>query len=122
MLFRSVGDADGLALLACVACCCWATTKPVGLLEACTGVPTVAGRTALRMLGRGQHPVDLTPLEGMWSLSRAEAMAFEESQAEETFDGVAAPARVPATAGGLNAQERLAAVRSRVLARVGAGL
>ena len=79
----AVGDADGLALLACVACDCWATTKPVGLLEVCTGVPTAAGRTALRRLGGGLHPVELSPLEGMWFPARAEAMAFEGGQAEE---------------------------------------
>ena len=110
----AVGDADGLALLACVACGCGATTKPVGLLEVCTGVPTVAGRTALRRLGRGLHPVELTPLEGMWSLSRAEAMAFEGGLAED-IEAELAPGPRSVEVGVLIAQERLEALRVRVL-------
>ena len=43
----AVGDADGLVLLACVACGCWATAELVGLQEVCIGI--------CRQLLAGQH-------------------------------------------------------------------
>ena len=61
--------------------------------------------------------MELTPLEGMWSLSRAEAMAFEGGQAED-IEAEPVPEPRPVGFGVLNAQERLEALRSRVLNRV----
>ena len=108
----AVGDARGLALVACVSCGCWATTKPVGLLEPCLRVPTAAGKHALGMLGKGLHPVFKTPLDALWSISLATELAFKKDPPDE------APEQ-PAQGGVSNAQVRLAALRRRVLARLG---
>eukprot|EP00972_Heterocapsa_arctica_P107166 15788476-Heterocapsa_arctica.AAC.1 len=63
-------------MLACVACGSWASSKPIGLLDQCPGVPAGrAGAQALRLLGAGLHPVHRTPIPALWSLSQAEALA-----------------------------------------------
>ena len=108
----AVGDASGLALVACVSCGCWATTKPVGLLEPCLRVPTAAGKHALGMLDKGLHPVFKTPLHALWSISLSTELAFKKDPPGD------APEQ-PAQVGVSSAQVRLMTLRGRVLARLG---
>jgi hypothetical protein len=122
----AIGDASDLALIACVSCGCWATTKPVGLLQPCQGFPTQAGKQALGFLEKGFHPVSRIPLCALWSLAEASLLAENAETAESSApegSGVGGPPieapRPPAggARGGPSAQERLAALRARVLLR-----
>ena len=60
----SVFDDNGCFVVACLCCGAWASSRPVGLLQACSGKPSPAGATAIRRLGLGRHPVTFGQVVG----------------------------------------------------------
>jgi hypothetical protein len=53
----AVFDANDSFIVACTTCGAWAASRPVLLLQPCSGEPKLAGSLALKRLGEGFHPV-----------------------------------------------------------------